>query len=125
MLVSPRPEPDFDPGRCCMSGKRSLICVLILLSVAGFPGPRPTLRQRAPPRPPPRPRLPLVAANLKVGSLTLHACRDAQAYCGSIDRALDPSGTVAGTIKIGFEFYPHTDNSRPPLDPIVAEEGGP
>ncbi len=32
---------------------------------------------------------------------------------------------MPGTIKIGFEFYPHTDNSQPPLEPIIAEEGGP
>jgi pimeloyl-ACP methyl ester carboxylesterase len=62
---------------------------------------------------------------LRVGSLMLQACRSAQAYCGSVERSLDPSGTVAGTIKIGFEFYPHTDNAQLPLEPIVAEEGGP
>ena len=104
-----------------MSGKRSLICVLILLSVAGFAAPRPAIRKRIPARL----AVSHVAGNMNVGSLTLHACRDAQAYCGSIDRALDPSGTVAGTIKIGFEFYPHIDNSQVPLEPIVAEEGGP
>jgi pimeloyl-ACP methyl ester carboxylesterase len=62
---------------------------------------------------------------LRVGSLTLHTCLDAQAYCGSIARALDPTGQVSGDIKIGFEFSPHTDKSQPPLEPIVATEGGP
>ena len=65
------------------------------------------------------------AGNVRVGSLTLRPCRDAHAYCGTFKRDLDPSGTVVGTIRIGFEFYPHTDTSQPPLEPIVAEEGGP
>jgi pimeloyl-ACP methyl ester carboxylesterase len=67
----------------------------------------------------------LAADSLRVGSLTLRSCLHGQAYCGSIERALDPTGQVAGDIKIGFEFYPHTDNSQPALEPIVATEGGP
>lgn len=66
-----------------------------------------------------------VTRSLQVGSLTLHRCNGSQAYCGAIKRALDPGGQVAGDIKISFEFYPHTDNSQPPLEPIVATEGGP
>src|SRR5271157_5788114 len=66
-----------------------------------------------------------VTDTLQLGSLTLHACNGGHAYCGSIERALDPSGQVAGDIKISFEFYPHTDHSQPPLEPIVATEGGP
>jgi pimeloyl-ACP methyl ester carboxylesterase len=38
-----------------------------------------------------------------------------------LDRA-DPS---AGTIGIGYERYPHTDETRPELETIVAIEGGP
>ena len=66
-----------------------------------------------------------LADSLRVGSLTLYRCVGGQAYCGSIERALDPSGQVAGDIRISFEFYPHTDNAQPPLEPIVATEGGP
>lgn len=65
------------------------------------------------------------AGTLQVGLLTLRSCLNHQAYCGSMERALDPSGKVAGNIKISFEFYPHTDNAQPPLEPIVATEGGP
>ena len=63
--------------------------------------------------------------SLKVGSLTLRSCKAGLAYCGSIQRALDPSGQFPREIKISFEFYPHTDNSQSPLEPIVATEGGP
>jgi pimeloyl-ACP methyl ester carboxylesterase len=60
-----------------------------------------------------------------MGAVALRACRAGTAYCGSIERALDPSGTVPGSIRVAFEYYPHTDYSQPPLEPIVAEEGGP
>jgi pimeloyl-ACP methyl ester carboxylesterase len=65
------------------------------------------------------------ADSVRVGSLTLHRCLSGQAYCGSIERALDPTGEVAGSINISFELYPHTDGSQSPLEPIVATEGGP
>jgi pimeloyl-ACP methyl ester carboxylesterase len=65
------------------------------------------------------------ANSIRVGSLTLKKCLGGQAYCGSIERALDPTGQVPGDIKISFEFYPHTDNSQTPLEPIVATQGGP
>jgi pimeloyl-ACP methyl ester carboxylesterase len=32
---------------------------------------------------------------------------------------------VPGTIRIGFELYPHTDTSKPQLETIIAQEGGP
>ncbi len=66
-----------------------------------------------------------LADSVRVGSLTLHPCLGGQAYCGSSERALDPTGKVSGNINIHFEFYPHTDNSQSPLEPIVATEGGP
>ena len=69
----------------------------------------------------PRPQ----SATLRVGSLTLHRCKHVRAYCGSLDRPLDPSGRVPGTIAVGFEFYPHTDHSQPALETMVATEGGP
>lgn len=62
---------------------------------------------------------------LQVGSLLLRRCKDVPAYCGSIPRPLDPADTAAGTIKIGFQFYPHLDTATPPLETIVATEGGP
>jgi pimeloyl-ACP methyl ester carboxylesterase len=62
---------------------------------------------------------------LQVGALRLHRCKDAPAYCGQLPRKLDARGVVAGEIQIGFQFYPHLDQSRAPLEPIVAMEGGP
>ena len=72
--------------------------------------------------------LPYAAAAqpITVGSVTLTRCiREYDGYCGTITRALDPSGGVPGTITVGFELYPHTDTSQPGLGTIIAEEGGP
>jgi pimeloyl-ACP methyl ester carboxylesterase len=55
-----------------------------------------------------------------------HVCRyDRGARCGYVTVPLDRSGRVQGTIRIGYERYPHTDRSQPPLETIVAIEGGP
>jgi pimeloyl-ACP methyl ester carboxylesterase len=60
---------------------------------------------------------------LSVGDLALTACNeDFDGYCGAIPRPLDPSGTVEGTIAIGFEWYPATGDAA---GTIVAQEGGP
>jgi pimeloyl-ACP methyl ester carboxylesterase len=64
-------------------------------------------------------------AELQVGSLHLRRCKDAPAFCGTLSRPLDPSGAVAGTIDVGFQFYPHLDASAAALETIVAAEGGP
>jgi pimeloyl-ACP methyl ester carboxylesterase len=64
-------------------------------------------------------------AGIGVGSLRLQRCKHAPAYCGSLSRPLDPEDAVAGTIKIGFQFYPHLDSGVPSLETIVATEGGP
>ncbi len=62
---------------------------------------------------------------INVGSLTLTHCIQAyDGYCGAIIRPLDPTGQVAGSISIGFEFYPHT-GPAPAVGTILAEEGGP
>ncbi|HWA31068.1 MAG TPA: alpha/beta hydrolase, partial [Rhizomicrobium sp.] len=66
------------------------------------------------------------ARTIKVGTLTLTPCiAEYDGYCGGIVRPLDPAHRVPGTITIGFEFYPHTDMSKPPLGTIMAQEGGP
>ena len=65
------------------------------------------------------------AAPIQVGTLQLRPCLTAPAYCGALDRPLDPAGEVQGTISIGFEYYPRTDQSKPALGTIVATEGGP
>jgi pimeloyl-ACP methyl ester carboxylesterase len=60
----------------------------------------------------------------RVGSVDLHACRDAAAYCGDIVRPFDTGDTVAGSIAIHFEFYPHSAAGKS-AGTLVATEGGP
>jgi pimeloyl-ACP methyl ester carboxylesterase len=50
---------------------------------------------------------------------------DYTGYCGAIERPLDPSGVVKGTLTVGFEYYPRTDLSRPRLGTVLPQEGGP
>lgn len=85
-------------------GARLRVCVLTLLASGGLSA------QQTP--------------TLSVGSLTLHHCETTAPWCGSLSRALDPSGRVPGTIEIYFEFYPHT-NRGPSVGTLVATEGGP
>lgn len=66
------------------------------------------------------------AHSIRVGSVTLTPCQsEYNGYCGSITQPLDRGGHLPDKITVGFEFYPHTDFSRPPLGVILAEEGGP
>lgn len=67
---------------------------------------------------------PTMPATLKVGSVTLHRCETDAPWCGSLVRRLDLAGTVAGTISIYFEYYPHSSAGRS-LGTLVATEGGP
>lgn len=69
------------------------------------------------------PSWPHGAASRLVGSMTLRACGRA-AYCGHLDRPLDPTGTLPGNIPIYFEYYPHT-RPGPAAGVLVATEGGP
>jgi pimeloyl-ACP methyl ester carboxylesterase len=63
------------------------------------------------------------SAHLKVGSLELERCAHG-AYCGHIDRPLDPTGAIPTSISIHFEYYPHTAKG-PSKGTLVATEGGP
>jgi pimeloyl-ACP methyl ester carboxylesterase len=68
---------------------------------------------------------PPAQARLKrFGHMTLERCVDAPAYCGRIDRPLDPTGAIAGRISIYFELYPHSAPG-PSAGTLVATEGGP
>jgi pimeloyl-ACP methyl ester carboxylesterase len=68
----------------------------------------------------------VTAHSITVGSVTLTPCQsEYNGYCGSITQPLDRTGQIPDKITIGFEFYPHTDSSQPPLGVILAEEGGP
>ena len=63
-------------------------------------------------------------ATLQVGRLLLHRCQSAAAWCGTLPRALDPSGAVPGTIAVYFEYYPHS-RAGSAAGTLVATEGGP
>ncbi len=87
---------------------RSLLASLLLPTLAALPA------MAAPP------------ATITVGSRTLSLCNAADVgYCGTLGRALDPSGAVPGTIRVGFEFYPRRNQTLPSLGTIVPQEGGP
>lgn len=65
------------------------------------------------------------AKTLKVGTLTLQPCVGGSAWCGTLDRPIDPAGEVPGTIAIAFEYHPRSNTAKPSLGTIVATEGGP
>ncbi len=69
------------------------------------------------------PSMAAAPATLRAGSLLLERC-DVPAYCGRLDRPLDPTGAIPGRISIYFEFYPHTGGGAP-AETLVATEGGP
>jgi pimeloyl-ACP methyl ester carboxylesterase len=71
------------------------------------------------------PCLAQAASNTKrVGGMLLEHCANVAAYCGRIDRPLDPLGKIPDRISIYFEFYPHTGPGES-LGTLVATEGGP
>ncbi|HEX3847703.1 MAG TPA: alpha/beta fold hydrolase [Steroidobacteraceae bacterium] len=61
---------------------------------------------------------------LTFGGLELPRCRNVVAYCGDLDRPLDPTGAAPGKISIHFEVYPHSAPG-PAAGNLVATEGGP
>ncbi len=63
-------------------------------------------------------------ATLQVGSLLLRRCAAAAAYCGDLDRPMDPTGTIPGRLSVHFEFYPHAQPGKS-AGTLVATEGGP
>jgi hypothetical protein len=63
---------------------------------------------------------------ITVGGVTLkHCINEYDGYCGYIPQPFDRHTPSTRTITIGFEFYPHTDRSKPSLGVILAQEGGP
>jgi pimeloyl-ACP methyl ester carboxylesterase len=68
--------------------------------------------------------LPAARRPFLIGSIELRPCANVPAYCGKLDRPLDPTGAIPGRISIHFEFYPHTDQGKP-AGTLVATEGGP
>ena len=67
---------------------------------------------------------PTSAAVLQVGQMKLHRCTTPAPWCGTLERALDPTGVVPGRISIYFEYYPHS-GAAAAAGTLVASEGGP
>lgn len=65
-----------------------------------------------------------VTPALRVGDVELRRCPKIPAYCGSLDRPLDPEGVFPGRISIHFEYYPPL-GPGPASGTLVATEGGP
>src|SRR5450755_4568520 len=56
----------------------------------------------------------------------LHPCSPTSPFvCGTIVRALDPTGTIPGTIGIHFEWLPRSARGTQSEGVIIANEGGP
>ena len=68
--------------------------------------------------------LPAAVPVLRVGQMTLHRCETTAPWCAVLERPLDPTGTVQGTIPIYFEYFPHTA-AGPASGTLIATEGGP
>ena len=76
----------------------------------------------APPHTDPRPANP--RHTLWVGAIGLRPCANVAAYCGDLDRPLDPTGAISGRIGIHFEYYPHSGTGKS-AGTLVATDGGP
>lgn len=64
-------------------------------------------------------------AFLQVGSLRLPRCSAKPAYCARLQRPLDPTGEVPGSISVYFELWPRERLDLPAEGTLVAVEGGP
>jgi len=64
------------------------------------------------------------AETLRVGAAVLHRCADAQGWCGSLDRPLDPSGAEPDRIRIAYRWFPHLATGAPG-GTLVTVQGGP
>lgn len=73
---------------------------------------------------PPAAAPPAAVAAITVGQVHLHHCDTPAPWCGVLERALDPSGVVAGSVPVYFEYYPHSAPG-PASGTLVATEGGP
>lgn len=94
----------------CVRLRRAFSAAILLLGVTGVvPAAQP---------------LATAPALLQVGQLKLHRCATPAPWCGSFERALDPSGVTPGRISIYFEYYPHSGGGAA-LGTLVATEGGP
>jgi pimeloyl-ACP methyl ester carboxylesterase len=67
---------------------------------------------------------PTAGSTLTVGTWVLKRCGAGPAWCGALDRALDPAEPGRERISIHFEYYAHVLPGKS-LGTLVATEGGP
>jgi pimeloyl-ACP methyl ester carboxylesterase len=67
---------------------------------------------------------PATSTTLQVGTATLRPCANQPAWCGSLPEPFDRTDPLAGTINIGFMWFPASSPGTA-AGTIVAEEGGP
>ncbi len=71
---------------------------------------------------------PRAAPTLRMGEIVLSRCTRVPAippaYCGRLERPLDPGGARDGRLSIYFELYPHSGPDKA-AGMLVATEGGP
>lgn len=67
---------------------------------------------------------PPAGSTLRVGTLVLGRCGTQNAWCGALDRALDPADPTRTRISIHFEYYAHVLPGKS-QGTLVATEGGP
>jgi pimeloyl-ACP methyl ester carboxylesterase len=70
--------------------------------------------------------LAVLAGAAPAAAAPLKPCRDDKsARCGAIAVPVHRSDPQGPKLKVRFRVFPHSDRSRPALEPIVAAEGGP
>ena len=85
--------------------RRALRCAALLLALASGPAPA-------------------APATLQVGGALLMRCPGVDAWCGRLERPLDATGRVPGTVAVVYEYYP-ARGPGPRRGTLVATEGGP
>jgi pimeloyl-ACP methyl ester carboxylesterase len=66
----------------------------------------------------------LAAAAACIATVATATACETGARCGYLNRPLDPAGSIAGTLGIYYEFYPHAGTGAA-AGTLVAAEGGP
>ena len=98
--------------RACLAAALAVACTLPARAAEG---------ERSAPDPATAPR-----TTIAVGSATLAPCPgDPDYYCGTLRRALDPSGVVPGSVDVAYRWLLHSQRTEPARGTLVGIVGGP
>src|SRR4051794_14304668 len=67
----------------------------------------------------------LVLAASAQGAAPTPCADDPAARCGHVDVPVDRTQAGGPTLAVAFKVFPHTDETQPALEPILADGGGP